>query len=1027
MKAGLLAALFFACAGVTSWAGEPQFGDLTYRWLGPAVMGGRLDAVAGVPGDPAIVYLAHSSGGLWKSQNGGLSFASAFEAGQTAAVGAVAIDPRDPRRVLIGTGEGFPRNTAVYGDGIWLSTDGARHWRNAGLTQSGSIAKIAIDPQNSNIVLAAAMGREFAPGGDRGIYRSNDGGLHWQRVLYVNGLTGGSDVAFDPKNGNIVFAGTFEYLRRPWTMRSGGMGSGLYRSADAGKTWKRLTDPELQNGLPPGPINRVGVSVCYSDPRVIYAFVPVKNGMLYRSTDGGAHWQLRNASQEINFRPFYFSQVRCDPANPQKVFAVAGGLRVSIDGGKTFRNAGGGGDNHDLWIDPKNPRRLLNASDLGFEYSVDGGKTWSFDNVVPFDQIYRVGYDMDVPYHVMGGLQDHEVWRGPNELPSRSDGVSGADWLNISDWGDGQYAMADPRDPDVVYEDTHFGDLARIDLKTGERRYISPQPIIGFGTGAATYKYRFNWSAPLLISRFDPDVIYFGGNVLFRSADRGNSWAELSPDLTRCEPAQLAASGGPITFDDTNAETYCTLYSIGEDAKSPKTIWYGTDNGHLEITRDGGKTWHDTLANVRGLELPARVSAIAPSPSVGGVAYATFDRHQWNDYAPYAFVTTDYGATWSPIARGLTGYVHVVREDPRNRSVLYAGTEAGAFVSFDNGSHWSDLRLGIPRVPIFDLQVHPRDNDLILGSHGRGFYVLDDLTPLQNWARATGSDAYLFEPMPALRYSSSAYRQHGRGAYVSANKPYGALISLYLAKAPPALAKQKPSVTVQVLDAEKRAIDQFSVPVHAGLNRFTWDLHVLPPSGTGTLQDMRSYYVFFPMKIRGPQVLPGMYALRIEVNGKSLAAPLSVGMDPHHPVSALDLQRQYDALQGLAVTQERVEVALSQLDSLRRQITSLRVHPGAPARELDAYDASLMGEQERLRNPESSGYRRPARLSEQLAYLRYTIEQYDGPPTVPQQALAARYATEIAGVQTELARLFGEKLAALNELLRAARLPELHR
>ncbi|HEX5275775.1 MAG TPA: hypothetical protein VFW34_10915 [Candidatus Rubrimentiphilum sp.] len=1026
MKGVLLTALLFACALARVAAKDAQFGDLSYRWLGPAVMGGRLDAVAGIPGDPTVVYLAHSSGGLWKSQNGGLSFASVFEAGRTEAIGAIAIDPNNARRVLIGTGEGFPRNTAVYGDGVWLSTDGARHWRNAGLMQSGSIAKIAIDPQDSKIVLAAAMGREFAPGGERGIYRSDDGGSHWKRVLYVNDTTGGSDVAFDPKDGNIVFAGTFDYLRRPWTMISGGIGSGLYKSVDAGKTWRKLTDPALHNGLPAGPINRVGVSVCYSNPAMVYAFVPVKNGMLYRSTDGGEHWQMRNASQEINFRPFYFSQVRCDPANPQKVFAVAGGLRVSLNGGRTFRNAGGGGDNHDLWIDPKNPRRLLNGSDLGFDYSVDGGKTWSFDNVVPFDQIYRVGYDMDVPYHVMGGLQDHEVWRGPNELPNRSDGVAGGDWLNISDWGDGQYAMADPRDPNVIYEDTHFGDLAREDLGSGERRYISPQPNIGFGTGAATYKYRFNWSAPLLISRFDPDVIYFGGNVLFRSADRGNSWTELSPDLTRCDPALLAASGGPITFDDTNAETYCTIYSIGEDAKSPETIWYGTDNGHLELTRDGGKSWQDVVGNVSGLPLPARVTSIAPSPENGGVAYATFDRHQWNDYAPYAYMTRDYGRSWTAIGRGLGSYVHVVREDPRNSQVLYAGTETGVSVSFDGGGHWNDLRLGIPRVPIFDLQVHPRDNDLILGSHGRGFYVLDDLTPLQNWSRATGSDAYLFAPMPALRSSSSAYREHGRGAYLSDNKPYGALITLYLAKAPPAPAKQKPTVTVQVLDDENHTIDRFPAAVHAGLNRFTWDLHVLPPSGTATIQDARPYYIFYPMKIRGPQVLPGTYTLRIDVNGRTLNAPVTVEMDPHHPVAAVELQRQFDALQSLAATQERVEVMLSKLDSLRRQIAALRVRAGAPARELDAYDAVLVTEQDRLRNPEPSGYRRPARLSEQLAYLRYTIEQYDGAPTVPQAELAAQYAAETASAEKDLPSLFGDKLAALNGLLRAAHLPELH-
>lgn len=989
-------------------------------------MGGRLDAVAGIPGNAKIVYLAHSSGGLWKSEDGGLSFASVFQAGQTAAVGAVAIDPRDPQRLLIGTGEGFPRNTAAYGDGIWLSVDAARHWRNTGLSDSGSIAKIAFDPQDDRIVLAAAIGHEFAPGGDRGIYRSSDGGLHWSRVLYVNETTGGSDIAFDPHDGNIVYAGTFDFLRRPWTMRSGGPGSGLYKSTDAGRTWRRLTDPALHNGLPDGPINRVGVNVCSSNPRIVYAFVPVKKGMLYRSLDGGAHWELRNSSQEINFRPFYFSQVRCDPSNPQRVFAVAGGLTVSKDGGIHFHNAGGGGDNHDLWIDPKDPQRLLNGSDLGFDYSVDGGKTWNFDNVVPFAQIYRVGYDMDVPYHVMGGLQDHEVWRGPNETLNTNDGVGGGAWLNISDWGDGQYAMADPRDPNIVYEDTHFGDLARENLLTGERRYISPQPIIGFGTPPSTNKYRFNWSAPLLISRFDPDVIYFGGNVLFRSGDQGNSWSEFSPDLTRCEPSQLAASGGPITFDETNAETYCTIYAIGEDAKDPATVWYGTDNGHVELTRDGGKNWQDVIANVPGLPLPARVSSLAPSPATSGVAYATFDRHQWNDYAPYAYVTRDYGKSWAAIGRGLPSYVHVVREDPRNSQLLYAGTETGALASFDGGAHWNDIRLGIPHVAIFDLQVHPRDNDLILGSHGRGFYVLDDVTPFQQWTRATSAGTYLFPPMPALRYSSSFYREHGRGEFVSDNKPYGALLSLYLARTPPAAPKAKPAVNVRVLDAQKQLVAAFPVTVHAGLNRFTWDLRTLPPSGRATVQDRRRNYIFYSMRITGPQVLPGTYTLEVDAPGGVVTAPLVVAMDPHHPAAAADLQAQYDALMGLAATQERAEVAIARLENLRRQIAAVRARAGSLGPALDAYDGSLSAQLDRLRNPEPSGYRRPAMVSEQLAYLRNTIEQYDGPPTSTQQNFAKQYAGEMTQIEGDLAPLFGAQLTALNAQLRAAALPELH-
>lgn len=950
-------------------------------------MGGRLDVVAGVPGDPKTIYLGHSSAGLWKSTDGGLSFDSIFESGKSSAIGAIAIDPQDARRIYIGTGEAFPRNTADRGDGIWMSGDAGRHWKSLGLRDSGSIAKIAIDPRDSRVVLAAAIGWEYAPGGERGIYRSADGGAHWTRVLYLNDTTGGSDIAFDPKHPNIVYAGTFDFLRRPWTLRGGGPGSGLYKSYDGGKTWKRLTDPRLNNGLPEGPLNRVGVSVCRSNPNVVYAFVPAKNGLLYRSTDAGAHWQMRNASQSVDFRPFYFSQVRCDPSNPKKVYAIAGGLLVSTDGGRKFHDAGGGGDNHDLWIDPRDPNRLLNGSDMGFHYSLDGGKTWSYDDVVPFAQVYRVGYDMDTPYHVMGGLQDHEVWWGPNELLSRRDGPSDGDWVNISDWGDGQYAMADPRDPSIVYEDTHFGDLVRANLKTGERRYISPQPIIGFGTGAGTYPYRFNWSAPLLVSHFNPDVIYYGGNVLFRSSDRGSSWTLASPDLTKCDPSQLGKSGGPISYDNTNAESYCTIYSIGEDAKDPAAIWYGTDNGHLEVTRNGGTSWSDVIGNVPGLPLPARVASISPSAVISGTAYAAFDRHMWNDYASYAYVTRDYGAHWQRISGGLESYVHAVREDPRNPTVLYAGTERGVFASFDSGAHWTDLRLGLPHLPVYDLQIHPRDNDLILGTHGRGFYVLDDLTPLQHWASMNGSSAYLSAPMPAIRYNDAFYHEHGRGAFVSENKPYGALFTLYLPSAPkPASPKGKPSVHVTVDDASGKQIASFDTQVHAGINRFAWDLTTQLPAGTPNAQDRRAYYIFYPMFITGPEALPGAYTARISVFGQQLRAPVTVQQDPHNPASVQDLTAQFDALQRLGIAQAHVEALIARLEKARK-------HCGSASALLD-----------RLRNSEPSGYRSPAELSEQIAYLRYIIGQYAGPPTQPQQQLMARYAHQATEMEQEAAR-----------------------
>ncbi len=960
------------------------FGDLHYRWIGPAVMGGRLDAVAGVPGNPKIVYLGHSSGGLWKISDGGLTFSSAFEAGQSSAVGAIAIDPRNPQHVVIGTGEPFPRNTADAGDGLWSSNDGGTHWRHLGLEKSGSIAKILFDPRDPRRMLVAVMGDEFGPGDERGIYRSTDGGAHWTRTLFVNPTTGGSDLALDVGNPSVVYAGVYDYLRKPWTFRSGGPGSGLYRSHDFGKTWARLTGPHLQNGLPEAPIDRVGVSVCASNPRIIYALVPSRTGLLYRSTDGGDRWQMRNKSQSIDFRPFYFSQVRCDPRDPSLVYSLGSAVEVSRDAGHSFKPFDdAGGDNHDLWIDPRDSQRLLNASDMGFKYSLNGGRTWNNDDVVPFDQVYRVGFDYAQPYHIMGGLQDHEVWWGPSALFSQSDAAGNGEWLNIADWGDGQYAMADPRDPSIVYEDTHFGDLARLDLRAGTRQYISPRPIVPFGGGAIDLTYRFNWSAPLLLSHFDPSVVYFGGNLLFRSPDEGQSWAQFSPDLTRCDPAWLAPSGGPIALDNTNAETFCTITSIAEDALDPKTLWYGTDNGHLELTREAGRNWTDVSANIRGVPQPSRVSCVSASPSRSLVAYAAFDRHQWNDARPYAFRTTDGGSTWQPISAGLNGYVHVLREDPRNPDLLYAGTERGIFVSFDSGAHWSDLRLGLPHLPVYDLQVQPRDNDLIVGTHGRGFYILDDLTPLQQWSATAGRGAVLFAPMPAFRYAGWPFHEHGRGAFVAENKPYGALVTLYLAKAPP-LRNGRSYAHVRVYEGSSQ-IDAFDVVVHVGMNRFTWDLNTQSP---GPVQDSRPYYVFYPMAIAGPPVLPGKYTLSVQAGADRMNVPVTVNLDPKEHVEATQLQQQYDALERLAGVQERAEAGIAQLESFQRKFGQ------------QAQSAALL---DRLRNADPSGYRSPARLSEQIAYLRHVILQYDGAPTLAQRTLIDQYAQEMDAIDRDIA------------------------
>ncbi len=977
-----------------------DFGALHWRIVGPAVMGGRLDTVAGIPGNPRIIYLGHSSSGLYKSTDGGVSFSSIFDAGRSSAIGALAIAPSDPNVLYVGTGEGFPRNTAALGDGIYRSADAGKTWRALGLRGTQHIARIAVDPDDPNVALVAAMGPEYTPGGERGIYRTSDGGKHWQRVLAGNATTGGSDVAFDPSNPAIAFAGTFDYLRRPWTFRGGGSGSGLFRSTDGGVTWTRLTDPSLHDGLPGGIINRVGLSICAQHPNVVYAIVPTKRGMLYRSDDGGVRWRLVNANQDLVFRPFYFSQVRADPHDPNRVWIVSGELRLSTDGGKTFKSVDAGGDNHDLWIDPTDSHRVLLGSDMGFDRSLDGGANWTYENTVPFAQVYRVGYDRDVPYHIMGGMQDHEVWWGPNTLWNDT-GVSDGSWRNISDWGDGQYAVPDPRDSHVIYEDTHFGDLTRRDLRTGEARYISPQPEITFGTGVGSYPYRFSWSAPLLVT--PRGTLYFGGNVLFRSRNGGASWRVVSPDLTQpCKRAWLASSGGPITHDNTNAEAYCTIYAIAH-GRVRGSLWVGTDDGNLEHSSDGGATWHDLTSRIPGLPPRSWIASIEASRVTRGTVYVTFDRHRFGDTRPYVYVTRDDGATWSRVDRGLPLWAYVVREDPREPKLLFAGTEDGIYVSFDAGAYWQSLLLGTHHVPVYDLQIQPDANDLIAGTHGRGFAILDDITPLEGLARAVRTRVALFAPRDAWRYVSRPYYDIGHDAFVADNKPYGATISYFLAPMPPVrgTVKKKAApekVVLEILDGT-RVIRHLHATAKPGINRVTWDLTTDPPGGLAAKQDSRPYYVFYPLQIDGPQVLPGRYTVRLRARGVTLEQAVRVRLDPRTKARTSDLRAQYAALARLARAQETGEMWLADVSAAKKRIGT---RDPKLVRALDAFANALRNGN----GSENAGYQAPARPIDQIAYLRHIIETSLTGPTQAQAQLIERDDASIRAFASRAHALF---------------------
>lgn len=1000
---------------------------LQWRSIGPAVFGGRLDEVVGVPGNPNIIYIAHSSAGLFKSTNGGTTFKSIFDNAGTLSIGALALSPENPQVIYVGTGEGNPRNSASFGDGIYKSLDGGRTWKHLGLEKTERIARIAVDPRNPQIVLAAAMGHEWGPNEERGIYRSADGGASWERVLYVNETTGASDVQFDPKNPNIVYAGMFDYLRKPWRFRSGGPGSGLYRSSDRGVTWVKLTDSKLKNGLPSGGLGRVGVAVSSSNAEVVYAIVPAKEGMLWRSADGGQSWTMVNANTEINSRPFYFSQVRVDPLDENRVYSLAGELLVSVDGGKTFKQIAERihGDHHALWIDPQNPNRLLNGSDGGFHISNDRGATWDFVNTLPLAQAYHVSVDMAEPYNVLSGFQDNEVWRGPSEKRNR-EGVKNGDWQRLVGWGDGQNAIADPRDPNIIYLDTHTGDITRIDLRTGEARFITPHPVLEFGTGVGAFRYRFNWNTPIYMSLHNPDVIYLGGNVLFKTSDAGNTWTAVSPDLTSNDPEKLTSSGGPLTQDNTNAEAYCTITAISEDAVNPGVLWVGTDDGHVQITRDGGRTWTNVVGNIRGLPPESWVSSLHASPHDPGRAYVAFDRHQWDDFAPYVYATSDYGKTWSKISDGLCGYVHVVREDPRQHDLLYAGTELGIFTSFDRGKSWTDLRLGLPPLPAYDLTVHPRENDLIMATHARGMYILDDVTALQQLAQARSEPLALFKPMPATRFEPvPGAGSLGDRVFVAKNRPYRALISYYLAKAVPG-EKTEEKVELQVLDSHGKVIRTLEGTNSDGINRVVWDLREDPPGGAKTVQESRETYISYSPQLRGPEVLPGNYTVNLIARGHKVAQTFSVRFDARQKASQEDLMAQQQAIRHLLEMQERAEIALQQINALTEQLKPLRKRlsdqklvevAGTLQKELEAIVDELRA---------SPGeYRGPAKLIEQIAYLRHLVASHSGPPPMAQREWIDNYEKQLSAVLEHLDKVLKQDVAEFNGHLRAAGVPYL--
>jgi len=894
------------------------------RNIGSAAMSGRISALAARnEGGKTTLYVGAASGGVWKSLDGGTTFKPVFDRMPVQSIGSVALDPTNPKVVWVGTGETWTRNSVSVGDGIYRSVDGGESWTNMGLPNSERIDRILVHPKNGDIVWACVPGRLWSDSPDRGVYRTTDGGKSWALVLKGPNLsTGCSGLSMDPKDPDVLFAGLWDFRRKGWTFRSGGdgprapSGSGLFRTADGGKSWTELVTAS-NAGLPPKPWGRVEVAVAPSDPKVVYALVESEKPALYRSADGGATWEARDRSQGMVWRPFYFARLIVDPKNPDRLFKAAGGLIASEDGGRSFTYSGGGGhgDWHDVWIDPDNTKHVIGGDDGGLFTSWDGGNRWWKSGNLPISQFYHVSLDAKDPYQVYGGLQDNSSWVGDSAYPG---GITNSRWENLYN-GDGFWTLVDPTDPEAVYAEMQGGFIGRVDRRTRAARDIQPKARYG-------EKLRFNWNTPIHASPTQTGTIYIGAQFLFRSRDRGDTWERISPDLTTNDPEkQKQEESGGITVDNSSAEMHTTIYSISESPLDPNAIWVGTDDGNLQLTRDGGKGWTNVVGNVKGLPKNSWVSWVESSRFEAGTAYAAFDRHTSGDTDPWVYRTTDFGTSWTRIAApgsGVRGYAHVVREDTVSRSILFLGTEFGLWISVDGGARWVEFKgNGFPSVAVREVQVHAREHDLVIGTHGRGIWIVDDLTPLRGLtSEVLSRDAAFLPGRPVQqRMPASGGWVEGDAAFVGENPTGGAMITWYQRT-----RHLYGPIRLEILDAGGKVVETLSATKRRGINRVSWSMQVKPP------RVPRAATLAFAAS-QGPRVLPGVYTVRLTKGTDVIEMPLEIGLDRRAPYGPAERKEQYEAAM-------RVHALFGEMSALVDRIEAARGAAEAGAKALPEPD-----------------------------------------------------------------------------------------
>jgi photosystem II stability/assembly factor-like uncharacterized protein len=1032
-------------APVVVGANEPEpafdpklYQALEYRSIGP-YRGGRVTAVSGVVGQRDVFYMGSTGGGVWKSADGGVTWTNiSDEHFEAASVGAIAVAESDPNVVYVGMGSACVRGNISPGNGVYKSTDAGESWAHIGLPEAGQIGRIRVHPENHDLLYVAALGHIFGPNKQRGVFRSVDGGKSWEKILFVSDRAGAVDLAIDPINPRVVYASIWQVERKPWTLISGGEQGGLYKSKDGGDSWEELTD-----GLPQGIKGRIGVSVSAAKPGRVWALVEAEQGGLFRSEDGGKEFRLINPDRNFRQRAWYYTHVVADPKDANTVYILNVGMWRSHDGGESFEVIRTPhGDNHDLWINPADPQILIEGNDGGANVSYTGGETWSTQANQPTAEFYRVTVDGQFPYRVYGAQQDNSTVSVPSR--TASSGITRQHWYSVAGCECAHIAV-DPRNPNITYGGCYGGSIERHDHSIGQQREIVAYPQIAIGQAARDLRYRFQWNAPIRLSPHDPSVLYHCSQFVHRSTDEGQSWQIVSPDLSRNDGEKQDYAGGPITRDNTGVEVYGTIFAFEPSPHRRGLLWAGTDDGRVHVSRDDGASWEEITPK----QMPdwGQVNTIELSPHDAGRAFLAVTRYKLDDYTPYIFRTDDFGKSWKLLTDGKNGipaghFVRVVREDPDRSGLLYAGTEFGAYVSFDDGKRWQSLQLELPVTPITDMAVTRQD--LVVATQGRSFWILDDLTPLHQMSdEVSGADAFLFKPRDTFRFGGGL--SFDRGGPAGKNPPGGALVHYALAEEP----GEDEEVMLEILDAEGNVLRSFSsrtperrapnpwaaffpeigepktLPAEAGMNRFVWDLR-LPDA------ELVDDAVLWGLA-RGPRVSPGTYQVRLRSGDWSQIQGFVVKKDPRLETTQEDFEAQFALARGIWQSLSESHRAIARLRDARQQVRELsrRLDEAGKGEGLEEaarrVDERLSAVEQQLTQMNSEAAQDilnfPPRLDGQLLGLLSIVESADVRPTDGSVQRFEDLRAEQDGYLAELRRVIDTDLAAFNDLVQAKQMP----